>query len=136
MRLSRLLRVSLVALAAATAVAAPGLYSTQGGVALAAAEPSSLAVQAAKLALAGDFVAAGEAAQRSGDAAAVKLVELIYLRDHPNDAGYPRIINFLETAPNWPLTESPILCTTAAFACRITMSVEVPMRFPACRLAT
>lgn len=106
MRLSRLLRVSLIALAAATAVAAPGVYSLQGGAALAAAEPSSLAVQAAKLALAGDFVAAGEAAQRSDDTAAIKLVELIYLRDHPNDAGYPRIINFLETAPKWPLTEA------------------------------
>ena len=52
---------------------------------------ASAAVEAAKLALKGDFVAAGEAAQRSGDVAAMKLVELIYLRDHPNDAGYQRI---------------------------------------------
>jgi soluble lytic murein transglycosylase len=106
MRLSRFLRVSLVALAAATAVAAPSLNSVSGGAVLAAEQPSGLAVQAAKQALAGDFVAAGETAQRSGDMAAVKLVELIYLRDHPNDAGYPRIMNFLETAPNWPLTEA------------------------------
>ncbi len=106
MRLSRFLRVSLVALAAATAVVAPSLHSATGGVVLAAEQPSGLAVQAAKQALAGDFVAAGKTAQRSGDMAAIKLVELIYLRDHPNDAGYPRIMNFLETAPNWPLTEA------------------------------
>lgn len=106
MRVSRFFRVSLLALAATTAAVTPGLYSTQGGVVLAAAQPSSLAIQAAKLALAGNFVAAGEAAQRSGDMAAIKLVELIYLRDHPNDAGYPRILYFLETAPKWPLTEA------------------------------
>ena len=44
--------------------------------------------------------------QRSGDIAAIKLVELIYLRDHPNDAGYQRIMAFLDAAPNWPLTEA------------------------------
>ena len=38
--------------------------------------------------------------------AAIKLVELIYLRDHPNDAGYQRIMAFLDIAPNWPLSEA------------------------------
>ena len=105
MRFNQFLRVSLIALAAATAVVAPQPW---GGVSAVMAEsgPSAEAVTAAQLALKGDFVAAGEAAQRSGDVAAVKLVELIYLRDHPNDAGYQRIMNFLDSAPKWPLSEA------------------------------
>ncbi len=105
MRISRLLRASLFAIAASAAVAVPGFVAQTGSV-LAAPNPSGLAVQAAKLALKGDFVAAGEMAQRSGDIAAIKLVELIYLRDHPNDAGYQRILAFLDIAPKWPLSES------------------------------
>lgn len=105
MRISQFLRISLMALAAATATAAPLTYAMTSS-ALAEPKVSGLAVQATKLALQGDFVAAGEAAQRSDDAAAIKLVELIYLRDHPNDAGYQRIMDFLNAAPKWPLTES------------------------------
>lgn len=105
MRISRFLRISLIALAATTAMVSPGFVS-QSGVVLAASDPSSAAVEAAKLALKGDFVAAGDAAQRSGDTAAIKLVELIYLRDHPNDAGYQRIMAFLDMAPKWPLSEA------------------------------
>jgi soluble lytic murein transglycosylase len=105
MRFNRFMRISLLALAAVTATASPSLVS-ETGQAIAAPKVSGLAVQAAKLALKGDFVEAGQLAQRSGDAAAIKLVELIYLRDHPNDAGYQRIMSFLEAAPNWPLTES------------------------------
>ncbi len=104
MRISRLLRISFLALAAVTAVASPAVLPLES--AIAAPKVSGLAVQAAKLALKGDFVSAGEAAQKSGDMAAIKLVELLYLRDHPNDAGYQRIMDFLEAAPNWPLTES------------------------------
>lgn len=105
MTFDRLFRISLLALAATLAPCAE--LPVAGPVpAHAQSRPSAAAVEAAKLALRGDFVAAGEAAQRSGDAAAIKLVELIYLRDHPNDAGYPRIMNFLETAPKWPLSES------------------------------
>ena len=105
MRLDRFMRISLLALAAATASVMPGpLPGFQP--AFAESQPSGLAVQAAKLALKGDFVAAGAAAERSGDVAAMKLVELIYLRDHPNDAGYQRIMNFLDVAPKWPLSEA------------------------------
>lgn len=105
MRFHSFVRISLLALAAATAVAAP--LPLLGSVpAMAETRPSGSAVEAAKLALKGDFVAAGATAARSGDKAAIKLVELIYLRDHPNDAGYQRIMDFLETAPNWPLSES------------------------------
>ena len=99
----RFVRVSFLAIAAVTAVASPALYSATGQ---AMAEPrvSKEAVQAAKLALKGDFTAAGQAAQRSGDGAAIKLVELLYLRKHPNDAGYRRIMDFIDAAPNWPLS--------------------------------
>ncbi len=67
---------------------------------------SGLAVQAVERALAADFVAAGDLAQRSGDGSAVKLVELLYLKDHGAQAGYGRIMNFLQAAPKWPLTET------------------------------
>lgn len=71
---------------------------------LAFAGPGSLAVQAAQRALAGDYAAAGSLAQQSQDKAAIKLVELIYLKDHGGTAGYSRIVDFLNGAPNWPLT--------------------------------
>ncbi len=105
MPLARLLRVSLLALAATAAAASPALFSPTGAV---QAEPSvsGTAVEAVKLAFKGDFTEAGHMAQRSGDQAAIKLVELIYLRDHPNDAGYQRIMDFVEQAPKWPLAES------------------------------
>jgi soluble lytic murein transglycosylase len=105
MRFHQLVRISLLALAAATATAMPSPVSLVQP-AWAETRPSSDAVTAAKLALKGDFVAAGGAAERSGDMAAIKLVELIYLRDHPNDAGYQRIMAFLDIAPNWPLSEA------------------------------
>ena len=105
MRISRFLRVSFLALAAATAVASPQLYAADGQ-AWAAPRVSGVAVQAVKLALKGDFLGAGQLARRSGEPAAIKLVELLYLRDHPNEAGYRRIMDFLDAAPNWPLTES------------------------------
>jgi soluble lytic murein transglycosylase len=71
-----------------------------------AAQLSANAIEATKLALKGNFIDAGQLAQRSGDAAAIKLVELLYLRDHWKEAGYNRIMNFLETAPKWPLAET------------------------------
>lgn len=79
------------------------------GLALAApsmafAAPGSLAVQAAQKALAGEFTVAGALAQQSQDKSAIKLVELIYLKDQGGTAGYSRIIDFLTGAPNWPLT--------------------------------
>ena len=73
--------------------------------AIAAPLVSTDAVKAARLALAGKFADAGEAAARSQDEAAIKLVELIYLRNHPSEAGYTRIMDFLRGAPKWPLSE-------------------------------
>jgi soluble lytic murein transglycosylase len=66
---------------------------------------SGIANYAVELAFKGDFIRAAGLARRSGDGAAKKLVELLYLRDRPNEAGYRRIMAFLDTAPNWPLTE-------------------------------
>jgi soluble lytic murein transglycosylase len=78
----------------------------RAGQAIAAPKVSPFAVQAAKLALAGKFAEAGAAAKRSQDEAAAKLVELIYLRDNPKEAGYARIMDFLDAAPKWPLAET------------------------------
>lgn len=88
----------LKGLLAATAVVAMPFAA---GPAVAAA-----GVDAIRLALKGDFQTAGPLAANSGDAAAVKLVELIYLRDKGAKAGYGRIMNFLDAAPKWPLTET------------------------------
>jgi soluble lytic murein transglycosylase len=77
-----------------------------GDAARAAPQASGAAVQAAELAFKGRYGEAGSMAQRSGDQAAVKLVELLYLRDHWKDAGYDRIMAFLNSAPKWPLTET------------------------------
>ena len=74
--------------------------------AIAAPKAKSPAVQAIELALKGHFSDAGPLAQRSGDEAAIKLVELLYLRDHWQDAGYSRIMDFLTAAPKWPLAET------------------------------
>ena len=74
--------------------------------AIAVPKAKSPAVQAIELALKGHFSDAGPLAQRSGDEAAIKLVELLYLRDHWQDAGYSRIMDFLSAAPKWPLAET------------------------------
>jgi len=86
----------LKGLLAATAVAAMPFVALPA--------EASVALEAVKYALKGDFAAAGDAAKRSGDSAAVKLVELIYLRDKGVDARYARIVNFLAAAPKWPLS--------------------------------
>ena len=70
------------------------------------AQASASATEAVKLALAGDFVSAGPMASQSGDTVAVKLVEMLYLRDKPAEAGYARVSAFLANAPGWPLRET------------------------------
>jgi soluble lytic murein transglycosylase len=78
------------------------------GPAVALAEPqvSKLGVQAADAAFKGRFVDASALAERSGDQAAIKLVEVLYLRDQWRDAGYDRIMAFLQAAPKWPFSET------------------------------
>ncbi|MGE0147830.1 MAG: transglycosylase SLT domain-containing protein [Parvibaculaceae bacterium] len=73
---------------------------------LAAPKVSRSAVAAADAAFKGNYADAGALAERSGDPAAMKLVELIYLRHHWKDAGYRRIMAFLDAAPKWPLSET------------------------------
>lgn len=91
-------RLFLKGLFAATAVAAMPFA--------AAPAVASAATESIRAALKGDFVNAGGLAQQSGDPAAIKLVELLFLRDKGAKAGYARIMNFLEAAPKWPLTET------------------------------
>ena len=72
------------------------------------AEPqvSSRAIQATRMALSGNFMEAGPLADITRDEAAIKLIELFYLRDHPKEAGYSRIMDFLAAAPKWPLADA------------------------------
>ena len=65
-----------------------------------------MAIAAVKEALRGNFTDAGAFADRSGDSAAIKLVELLYLKDHGKDAGFQRIRDFQTAAPKWPLSET------------------------------
>jgi len=74
--------------------------------AIAAPQASRAAVEAADAAFDGKFVEATQLAQHTDDAAAVKLVELIYLRDNWKAAGYRRIMAFLDSAPGWPYAEA------------------------------
>ena len=65
-----------------------------------------MAIAAVKEALKGNFTDAGAFATRSGDDAAIKLVELLYLKDHGKDVGFQRIRDFQAAAPKWPLSET------------------------------
>ncbi len=65
-----------------------------------------LAVAAVKEALRGRFAEAGAFADRSGDLVAVKLVELIFLRDQGGKVGFQRIRDFQAAAPKWPLSDT------------------------------
>src|SRR2546421_8961244 len=96
---SRLARFVFLAMVSTAGLAGPMAICAQTP-AYADPQVSDLAVRAAKLALAGQFDDASSAAKQSRDDAAIKLVELIYLRDHPNEAGYARIMDFLNVAPN------------------------------------
>lgn len=76
------------------------------GFSQAAQAANPMAVAAIKEALKGNYTDAGAFAGRSGDEAAIKLVELLYLRDHGKDVGFQRIRDFQESAPKWPLSET------------------------------
>ncbi|MGH6855840.1 MAG: hypothetical protein ACREDN_10520, partial [Aestuariivirga sp.] len=97
-----MIKATLIRILLWTLVATGALAVVQ---AVAGSKAPPLAVQATKLALAGNFMDAGAAAKRSKDEAAIKLVELLYLRDHPEEAGYVRIMKFLDAAPEWPLAD-------------------------------
>ncbi|MEY4502021.1 MAG: hypothetical protein RIS52_1911 [Pseudomonadota bacterium] len=61
---------------------------------------------AVELAVRGDYSGAAQQAASSQSAAAIHLVEFLYLKDHWKDAGYARIARFLQDAPQWPLSET------------------------------
>jgi soluble lytic murein transglycosylase len=67
---------------------------------------AAVSVDAIRRALRGDFTEAGKLAQQSGDPAAIKLVELVYLQKHGKNVGFQRIRDFQATAPKWPLYET------------------------------
>jgi soluble lytic murein transglycosylase len=99
----------LVRFAVATALATAtvsGFVAFPVTPAIAAPNVSSLSVQAADAAYKGRYAEAGSLAKRSGDPAAQKLVELIYLKNSWKDAGYSRIMDFLAQAKGWPLSET------------------------------
>jgi soluble lytic murein transglycosylase len=73
---------------------------------LAAPQVSGAAVNAADAAFNGKYQDAGAFAEQSGDPVAVKLIELIYLRNNWKEAGYSRIMAYLNAAPQWPLSET------------------------------
>ncbi len=96
-------RFLFIALIGSTALAATVPMSVP---VLAAPDVSRAAVNAAEAAFNGKYQDAGTYAEQSGDPAAVKLVELIYLRDNWKEAGYSRIMAFLDAAPRWPMSET------------------------------
>jgi soluble lytic murein transglycosylase len=65
-----------------------------------------MAIAAVKEALRGNFTDAGAFAERSADSAAIKLVELLYLKDHGKDVGFQRVRDFQAAAPKWPLADT------------------------------
>ena len=104
LRIGGYIRLVAFALAAATGFGAVSNFEANAQP-HSAPRVSGIATYAVELAFKGDFIRAGGLARRSSDGAAMKLVELLYLRDSPNDAGYQRIMSFLDAAPNWPLAE-------------------------------
>jgi soluble lytic murein transglycosylase len=62
------------------------------------------AALAAELAGKGDFSQARALAERSGDSAAIKIVEWFYLCRYGSRAGYERLMAFVNENPQWPKT--------------------------------
>ncbi len=96
-------RLLFIALIGSTALVATVPMSAP---VIAAPQVSRAAVSAADAAFNGKYQDAGAFAQQSGDPVAVKLVELIYLRNNWKEAGYSRIMAFLSATPQWPLSET------------------------------
>lgn len=142
-------RIALAAFLSATALTgAPPVFAPAP--AIAAPQVSQLALDAVKLAFKGDFIEAAALAKRSGDPAAVKLIELLYLRDHSDEAGHARVMAFLAAAPKWPLTETltrraeqalysnrePADAILAHFAARQPLTPQGALALARARLAT
>ena len=106
MSFGRFGRLLFIAALSTTALALPVVPDFIAPVSSAAAAVNSKAVAAVSAAFKGRYSEAGALAEQSGDPAAVKLVELIYLRNNWKEAGYTRIMAFINNAKQWPLNET------------------------------
>jgi len=70
------------------------------------ARNNSAAVRAIDAALDKNWQAAFDGAARTGDQAAIKTVEWLYIRTNPKDAGPERIMNFVAGNPAWPASQA------------------------------
>ena len=70
------------------------------------ARNSSAAVRALDAALSNNWQAAFDGATRTGDQAAMKAVEWLYIRRNPKDAGPERIMSFVAANPSWPASQA------------------------------
>ncbi len=84
---------------------------------------NNTAVQAVALAAKGKYDAARNLARKSGNRAAVKAVEWLYIRRNPRDSGYDRLMAFVEANPHWPYTGS-ILARAEALLLADAMPLE------------
>lgn len=66
----------------------------------------SAAVRAVDAALAGKLALSRDLARESGDPAAIKLIEWLYLKDGWRNAGYDRVVSFVAANPGWPMSET------------------------------
>jgi hypothetical protein len=70
-----------------------------------------------------------DGASRSGDQAAMKAVEWLYIRKNPKDAGPERIMNFVAANPSWPASRALTRAAEARLADRNTPMETVARHF-------
>jgi soluble lytic murein transglycosylase len=90
---------------------------------------NSAAVRAIDAALDGKWQAAFDGASRTGDQAAMKTVEWLYIRKNPKDAGSERIMNFVAANPSWPASRALTRAAEARLADRDTPIETVARHF-------
>jgi hypothetical protein len=90
---------------------------------------NSVSVRAIDAALDGKWQAAFDGASRTGDQAAMKTVEWLYIRKNPKDAGPERIMNFVAANPSWPASRALTRAAEARLADRNTPMETVARHF-------
>jgi soluble lytic murein transglycosylase len=93
------------------------------------ARNTSAAVRALDAALNNNWQAAFDGASRTGDQAAMKTVEWLYLRRNPKDAGPERIMNFVAANPSWPASQALTRAAEARLADSATSMDAVARHF-------
>ncbi len=91
------------------------------------AHNNSVSVRALNAAMDANWQTAFDLASKSGDQAALKTVEWLYLRKNPNDSGPERIMNFVAANPGWPLSKS-MTRTAEALLARPDTPIELVAR--------